>query len=62
MTAASLTSPMPMPAGIGERGDEQEAARGGAGDQVLGERAGVASAATSATRHHGADAASACWG
>ena len=35
MTNASLTSPIPMPRGIGERGDEQEAAGAGAGDQVL---------------------------
>ena len=41
MTAASLTSPMPMPGGIGERGDEQEATGARGGDQVLGERVGL---------------------
>ena len=38
MTAASLTSPMPMPRGIGQRRQEEEPAGRGAGDQVLGQR------------------------
>ena len=44
-TAASLMSPIAHPARVREHGDEEEAAGGDAGDQVLDERVGLESAA-----------------
>ena len=54
ITPASLTSPMPMPPGVGERRDQQEAAGGGARDQARRLTGGVERRAEH-EREHGAE-------
>ena len=62
MTRRELDVPHAHPGGIGERGDQEEAAGAGGGDQVLDERVGLVNANTSTIATTAPDQRQTCWG